>query len=129
MKTVTLSTLRIIYFLAIMAASQASVAQPEPGPHLNIIFQDGTYSFTEEEKSLVTEVIKTSENNVRRLLPDLPATIDFTLEIIDRDIDIVSGASGWSQAHSPARRFRRAGPARRCAPLIGKHHRARSSHP
>lgn len=100
MKIFTHVTLRLC-FLALLAVSQATFAQPESSPNLIISFQDSTYSFTPEEKRVVTEVIETSARDIRRLLPSLPGIIDFTVEIIDRNIDIVGGVTGWSQAHSP----------------------------
>lgn len=93
--------LRFFILLITLAFSQATLAQPEPAAHLKIGFQNGTYVFTNAEKKAITDVIEATERDVRLLLPSLPEMIDFTVEIIDRNLDIVSGVAGWSQAHSP----------------------------
>ncbi len=87
--------------LATLAVSQATLGQPAPASPLKIGFQNGAYTFTDAEKKTITEVIEATEHDVRLLLPSLPPMIDFTVEIIDRNLDIVSGVAGWSQAHSP----------------------------
>lgn len=101
MRTLPYQAMLLCCLLAGQVLSLAAHAQPAPPSHLNIRFQDSTYSFTQEEKSLVTGIIGATERVIRPLLPALPGNIDFTVEIIDRNIDIVSGVTGWSEAHSP----------------------------
>jgi hypothetical protein len=93
-----------LFFLALsygLAFPATAHAQRPPESRPEIFFEEGVYSFAETETALITEIIETSAQDIRALLPSLPRKIIFTLEIIDRNIDIVGGVTGRSEAHSP----------------------------
>ena len=95
---------KTLFFIALtvgMAFPRITKAQMPTDSHPEILFEEGTYAFTQSEKALITEIIETSERDIRALLPALPGQLRITLGIIDRNIDIVDGVTGRSEAHSP----------------------------
>lgn len=95
---------KALFFIALtvgMAFPRITKAQMPPDSYLEILFEEGTYAFTKSEKALITEIIETSERDIRALLPGLPGQVHITLGIIDRNIDIVDGVTGRSEAHNP----------------------------
>jgi hypothetical protein len=66
---------------------------------LRIVFDDnGTSTFTAEERILIEDIIRQSENEVRKLLPSLPEKIEVSVVMIDRDTAVVGGVTGRANA-------------------------------
>ena len=63
-----------------------------------IHFSSEAYTFTQDEKALITQIIEQSETGVRTLLPTLTEDITVNVVAIDRNIDIVGGATGRADA-------------------------------
>ena len=59
---------------------------------------NGDSSFTAEERILIENIVRQTENEVRTLLPSLPDKIEVNVVIIDRDTDIVGGVTGRASA-------------------------------
>ena len=68
---------------------------------VNIVFQEDGKKFTELQKDYIRELIITSENEVRDLLPKLPDSIKVIVENVDWDLDIVGGVTGRTETNSP----------------------------
>lgn len=92
----------LISLLAGQAFPRSAQGQMQPYSPLEILFEEGAFTFTQTERALITEIVESSERDIRVLLPTLPRQLRITLGIIDRNIDIVDGATGRSEAHSPA---------------------------
>lgn len=68
---------------------------------LEIEFNEETHSFTEIEKQHTRNIIKDSENEVRKLLPTLPTGIKVIVEIVNWDLDMVGGVTGRAETNLP----------------------------
>lgn len=66
-----------------------------------VAFQEDSYKFTELQKNAIYEVIHSSEEEVRKLLPTLPDSIKVIVESVDWDLDIVGGVTGRTETNSP----------------------------
>ncbi len=71
-------------------------------PGIDILFEDGKYSFKKDNKQLITDIIVQSEKELRKLLPSIPEDIRLIVTIIDREINIVGGVTGRADTHNPA---------------------------
>jgi hypothetical protein len=79
--------------------AQSSDISVEGAGSLTIIYGGGAETgFTDDEKQLITHLITQAEEEVRALLPTLPDAIEVTAMVIDRDVDIVGGATGRADA-------------------------------
>jgi len=66
---------------------------------LTIEFDDGAEpGFSDDEKQLITDLVRDAEEEVRVLLPTLPDAIEVTATVIDRNVDIVGGVTGRADA-------------------------------
>jgi len=64
-----------------------------------IVFEDGKETgFSDDEKQLITDLVRDAEEEVRALLPTLPDVIEVTAVVIDRNVDIVGGVTGRADA-------------------------------
>jgi uncharacterized protein YjaZ len=54
--------------------------------------------FSDDEKQLITDLIRRAEQEVRALLPTLPDVIEVTAMVIDGNVDIVEGVTGRADA-------------------------------
>ena len=80
-------------------AGQASPMSPDRTDTLTIEFiDDAEPGFSDDEKNLVTDLIRHAEKEVRALLPTLPEQIEVTATVIDRNVDIVGGVTGRADA-------------------------------
>lgn len=70
-------------------------------PGLDILFEDGQFKFTLEDKQLIDNIIVQSEKTIRALLPKLAENIRLIVTIIDRNIDEVGGVTGRAETHKP----------------------------
>ncbi len=70
-------------------------------PGLDILFEDGQFKFTMEDKQLIDSIIVQSEKSIRALLPTLTENIRLIVSIIDRNIDEVGGVTGRAETHTP----------------------------
>lgn len=66
-----------------------------------ITFQEDSYKFTELQKNTIREVINSSEEEVRKLIPTLPDSIRVVVESVDWDLDIVGGVTGRTETNTP----------------------------
>lgn len=63
-----------------------------------INFSSEAYTFTQDEKALITQIIEKSETGVRALFPSLTEDITVNVVAIDRNLDIVGGVTGRADA-------------------------------
>jgi len=59
---------------------------------------DAETGFSDDEKQLITDLLRHGEQEVRTLLPTLPDVIEVTAMVIDRNVDIVGGVTGRADA-------------------------------
>lgn len=79
--------------------SRSSDMSPDGTDSLTITFKAGAeIGFSDDEKQLITDLIKRAEQEVRALLPTLPDVIEVTAMVIDRNVDIVGGVTGRADA-------------------------------
>ena len=69
--------------------------------NVDVVFEEDSLKFTEQQKNFIREVISNSEEEVRNLLPNLPDSITVSVEAVDWDLDIVSGVTGRTETNSP----------------------------
>jgi uncharacterized protein YjaZ len=91
-------------------SSQASYSDEGRRPQSSDMSSDGTDSltitfragsetgFSDDEKQLITDLIRRAEQEVSALLPTLPDVIEVTAMVIDRNVDIVGGVTGRADA-------------------------------
>ena len=78
---------------------QSSGLSPDSTASLTITFEDGAETgFSDDEKKLITDLIRQAEKEVRAVLPTLPDAIEVTAVAIDRNVDIVGGVTGRADA-------------------------------
>ena len=66
---------------------------------LTIAYEDGEETgFSDDEKQLITDLVRDAEKEVRALLPTLPDVIEVTAMVIDRNVDVVGGVTGRADA-------------------------------
>ena len=70
-------------------------------PGLDILFEDGQFQFTLEEKQLIDNIVVKSEKSIRARLPTLTENIRLIVSVIDRNIDEVGGVTGRAETHTP----------------------------
>ncbi len=69
--------------------------------NLNITFKEEESYFTMEQKNHISKVVRTSEKDIRDLLPTLPDSIQVVFEIVDWELDPVGGVTGRTETNSP----------------------------
>lgn len=72
-----------------------------PNNYTNITFQEDSYTFTKLQKNTIYEVVNSTEEEVRKLIPTLPDSISIIVESVDWDLDIVGGVTGRTETNSP----------------------------
>jgi hypothetical protein len=68
---------------------------------VDVVFQEDSLYFTQEQKAFIQNVISQSEKEVRSLLPNLPEGIKVIVEKVKWDLDIVGGVTGRTETNSP----------------------------
>lgn len=82
--------------------SEANSGKSEfSGEELIVNFESGEFSLSESEKQHIISVIGESEAEVRELLKGLPDTIEVTVRVMNRNVDIVGGVTGRADEHKP----------------------------
>tara|TARA_R110000765_G_scaffold11328_1_gene35849 strand:- start:1701 stop:2456 length:756 start_codon:yes stop_codon:yes gene_type:complete len=76
-------------------------AKKSPIAKVDVVFQEDTLKFTESQKEFISKVIRKSEDEVRKLLPNLPDSIQVIVENVDWNLDIVNGVTGRAETNSP----------------------------
>lgn len=76
-------------------AKKSSIAK------VDVVFQEDSLKFKESQKVFISKVISNSEEEVRKLLPNLPDSIKVIVEAVDWDLDIVNGVTGRAETNSP----------------------------
>jgi tetratricopeptide (TPR) repeat protein len=79
----------------------ARLQRRDAKPGLDILFEDGQFQFTLEDKQLIESIVVQSEKTVRALLPGLTENIRIIVSIIDRKLDEAGGVSGRAETHTP----------------------------
>lgn len=92
----------LVLFIAVSFISNCKNApnKSEPGSPI-ITFQEESTQFTNPQKELIREVVLSSEQEIRELLPSLPDSIQVTFEIVDWDLDVVGGVTGRTDTNTP----------------------------
>ena len=93
------SLILIIPLLCIISCNSNS--KKSPIANVDVVFQEDSLKFTEPQKNFIREVISSSEEEVRNLLPKLPDSIKVIVAAVDWDLDIVSGVTGRTETNSP----------------------------
>ncbi|MBO6621469.1 MAG: hypothetical protein JJ892_01415 [Balneola sp.] len=91
-------TLIILVLCAISCNSNSKIPPPAK---VDVVFQEDSLGFTEQEKVFVSKVISKSEEEVRKLLPNLTDSIKVIVEQVDWDLDTVGGVTGRTETNSP----------------------------
>ncbi len=68
---------------------------------VKVVFQEDSLKFTELQKNFVSNVISKSEDEVRKLIPNLPDSIKVIVENVDWNLDIVNGVTGRTETNRP----------------------------
>jgi hypothetical protein len=92
-----------LLFLVLLSActersNQAPLSQPAESSLIVLFDEALSETLGDSGQQLITEMISVSESEVRALLPGLPDSIEVTVVLIDRDIDVVGGVSGRADA-------------------------------
>ncbi|PTM08453.1 MAG: hypothetical protein DA407_07955 [Bacteroidetes bacterium] len=89
----------IIPVLCIISCN--SNVKKSPITKVDVVFQQDSLKFTESQKVFISKVISKSEDEVRKLLPNLPDSIKVIVENVDWNLDIVNGATGRTETNHP----------------------------
>ncbi|MDX5583531.1 MAG: DUF2268 domain-containing putative Zn-dependent protease [Aureibaculum sp.] len=89
----------IIPVLCIISCN--SNAKKSPIAKVDVVFQEDSLKFTESQKVFISKVISKSEDEVRKLLPNLPDSIKVIVENVDWNLDIVNGVTGRTETNHP----------------------------
>lgn len=93
------SLVLIISVLCIISCNSNS--KKSPIVNMDVVFQEDSLKFTESQKIFISKVISKSEEEVRKLLPNLPDSIKVIVENVDWNLDIVSGVTGRTETNNP----------------------------
>lgn len=93
------SLVLIIPVLCIISCNSNS--KKSPIVNMDVVFQEDSLKFTESQKIFISKVISKSEEEVRKLLPNLPDSIKVIVENVDWNLDIVSGVTGRTETNNP----------------------------
>jgi len=69
--------------------------------NVDVVFQEDSIKFTEQQKEFISGAIINSGKEVRDLLPKLPDSIKVIVESVDWNLDIVNGVTGRTETNSP----------------------------
>lgn len=95
--------LKISIFTILTIVMKMSInAQSNMHLGLNIVYNEDIIEFTKEQKTLVENILTTSEKEMRLLLPTLPKDIKVTVSITDENVDFIGGVNGRTERNSPA---------------------------
>jgi len=78
-----------------------SIEKKAPIAKVDVVFQQDSLKFTESQKVFINKIISKSEDEVRRLLPNLPDSIKIIVENVDWNLDIVNGVTGRTETNFP----------------------------
>jgi hypothetical protein len=93
------SLLLIIPVLCILSCN--SNAKESQITKVDVVFQEDSLKFTESQKVFISKVIGKSEDEVRKLLPDLTDSIQVIVENVDWNLDMVYGVTGRTESNHP----------------------------
>lgn len=98
-----MNTLRSIALIisVICLSSCESNSKNAPIENVNVVFQEDSIKFAENQKEFIREVIYNSVTEVRKLLPKLPDSIKVVVENVYWDLDLVGGVTGRTETNSP----------------------------
>ncbi|MCO4821204.1 MAG: hypothetical protein KC469_03995, partial [Flavobacteriaceae bacterium] len=68
---------------------------------VDVVFQEDSLKITKSQKVFISNVISKSEEEVRKLLPNLPDSIKVIVENVDWNLDIVNGVTGRTETNHP----------------------------
>ena len=91
----------ILIILVLCIISCNSIAKKSPIAKVSVVFQEDSLIFTESQKVFISKVISKSEDEVRKLLPNLPDSIKVIVENVDWNLDIVNGVTGRTETNYP----------------------------
>jgi hypothetical protein len=93
------SLILIIPVLCIISCN--SNVKKSPIAKVDVVFEEDSLIFTESQKVFISKVISKSEDEVRKLLPNLPDSIKVIVENVDWNLDIVNGVTGRTETNQP----------------------------
>ena len=93
------SLILIIPVLCIISCN--SNVKKSPIAKVDVVFEEDSLIFTESQKVFISKVISKSEDEVRKLLPNLPDSIKVIVENVDWNLDIVNGVTGRTETNHP----------------------------
>lgn len=94
----------ILLFMALMVLSCNSSTKNKPitdeKSYLKVVFEDSeNYKFNNSEKELIKKIAILSDQEIRKLLPDLTKKLTLKVTAVNHDLDIVGGVTG--RANTP----------------------------
>ena len=90
----------LLLSLFMMTACNSNPGEP-PLRYVDVVFQEDSLSFAKEQMTYIDEVISSSEKAIRKLLPELPDSIQVIVQAVDWDLDIVGGVTGRTETNHP----------------------------
>lgn len=93
------SLILVIPILCIISCN--SNVKKSPIAKVDVVFEEDSLKFTESQKVFISKVISKSEDEVRKLLPNLPDSIKVIVENVDWNLDIVNGVTGRTETNHP----------------------------
>ena len=90
-----------LIIVVLSAISCNTDSKKSPIVKVDVVFHEDSLRFTESQKVYFRDVISSSEEEVRNLLPNLPDSIMVIVEAVDWDLDIVNGVTGRAETNSP----------------------------
>ena len=96
----TLRSLILIILVLCIISCNSKKEEPEV-TKVNVVFQEDSINFTESQKVFISNVISKSEDEVRKLLPNLPDSLKVIVQNVDWDLDKVGGVTGRAESNTP----------------------------
>ena len=93
------SLILIIPVLCIISCN--TISKKSSITNVDVVFQEDSLTFTESQKVFIREVISNTEEEVRKLLPNLPDSIQVIVGNVDWNLDLVNGVTGRTETNSP----------------------------
>ncbi|MGB5319371.1 DUF2268 domain-containing putative Zn-dependent protease [Eudoraea sp.] len=93
------SLILIITIIGIVSCH--STTKKSPITKVTVSFKEDSLQFTESQKVFIRKVLSKSEDEVRKLLPNLPDSINVIVENVDWNLDIVNGVTGRTETNHP----------------------------
>ena len=91
--------LKPLILLMVFYTTDVYAQQSINTPDLKIKFQQSNFSLNETEKEKIEEYLSLCVAKVSKVLTDLPDKVKIEIYLIDRNIDIVGGVVGRTDAH------------------------------